>query len=135
MTPGLEGVFQSIIGAFPLLVVDHSTPVGGDTARGIVVYANPLAVALFNYYPGSMNGISVEELIPDTPGLRDRHKGLRAEYASFPSLKICGSRDMLLALKRGGEVFRVAITLSPWMERDKNYVSVIITSSKDGNGE
>lgn len=81
-------------------------------ATGTIIYANAHSHTLFGYEPGALNGVSVEQLIPDES--RASHAAHRKSYAHEPRLREMGKRGMpLFGLRKDGSRFRAEIRLAP----------------------
>lgn len=78
---------------------------------GCIVLANPQAEQLFDYPPGTLRGELVEVLLP--AGLREVHKGHRANYMEMPRVRNMGEGYELTGVRRDGQAFPVEIGLSP----------------------
>jgi PAS domain S-box-containing protein len=103
-TPGPD-LYRDLVEFAPdaLILVD---------ATGTIIYANAHSHTLFGYEPGALNGISVEELIPNES--RSSHAAHRKSYAREPQLREMGKRGMpLFGLRRDGSRFRAEIRLAP----------------------
>lgn len=97
----LEQLFELIPDA--LLVVDRD---------GHIVRANVHADRLFNYPPNGLEGLSIEDLMPEE--MRDRHRRHRAEYMAQPRVRPMGDASLsLIGLRRDGQRFPVEISLGP----------------------
>lgn len=81
-------------------------------ATGTIIYANAHSHTLFGYELGTLNGLSVERLIPEES--RSSHAAHRSSYARDPRLREMGKRGMpLFGLRRDGSRFRAEIRLAP----------------------
>jgi PAS domain S-box-containing protein len=103
---GLPGdLFRDLVEFAPdaLLLVDSG---------GSILYANAHAHTLFGYAATTLNGLSIEVLIPEES--RSRHAAHRDGYSGSPRLREMGNRGMpLLGLRRDGTRFRAEIRLAP----------------------
>ncbi|MGH8028382.1 MAG: PAS domain S-box protein, partial [Arenimonas sp.] len=94
-------LFESVPDA--LVVVDGS---------GRITRANANAEALFGYAAGSLDGLPIETLMPQSA--RARHQGHRDGYMARPRVRpMGGSGQALVGQRRNGEQFPVEIALSP----------------------
>ena len=80
-------------------------------ADGRVVRANPQAAQLFATTVEELEGISVEELIPES--VRPEHQRHRERFASNPRTRQMGAGLDLVARRKDGSTFPVDIALSP----------------------
>jgi len=80
-------------------------------SRGTIVHANNQVHEMFGYERGTMEGLSIESLMPSAR--RSAHTSLRSEYASRPQSRRMGSGKEFPALRRDGSEFPVEVGLSP----------------------
>jgi PAS domain S-box-containing protein len=117
--PGFEDVtvFRTLFAAYPdaLLVVD---------AQGVVVLANPAAVALLGYAAHELLGLGVDALVPDA--IRPRHAAYRDAYGRNPRARPMGAQMELVARRRDGSEVMVEIALSPLQDHGLPYVVAAI---------
>jgi two-component system, sensor histidine kinase len=79
--------------------------------KGIIIYANATAHSLFGYTAGSLQGATIEQLIPEQA--RAKHVALRGAFIADPSTREMGNRRMpLFGQRRDGSVFRAEIRLA-----------------------
>jgi PAS domain S-box-containing protein len=79
---------------------------------GVIAYANHYAHTVFGYAPDTLQGRSVEELIPSES--RNAHIAHRRAFAAQPQFREMGSRLVpLFGLRRDGTQFRAEVRLSP----------------------
>ncbi len=81
-------------------------------AQGRIVRANPQAAQLFDTTVEELEGLSVEELMPES--LRSEHHRQREEFASNPRTRPMGAAFDLVARRRDGSTFPADIALSPF---------------------
>jgi len=95
---------RPIIDALPdaIVLVDRS---------GRIVRVNAFAERLFGYARDSLNGQSVEVLLPER--YRRKHTNLRYRYLGAPTQQTIGSDGQLLGCRQDGSEFPVEIMLSP----------------------
>jgi len=86
-------------------------PILVSNADGIILFANASAEAFFGYWIGTMRGVLVDELVPDT--LRDGHKELRARFFELPTARPMAANRQLVARRKDGTEVPVQISLSP----------------------
>ncbi|HSV47465.1 MAG TPA: PAS domain S-box protein, partial [Ramlibacter sp.] len=119
--PGLDdgAVFRSLFTAYPdaLLLVDR---------EGVIRLANPMAVELLGYPMAELEGLPVEQLVPDA--IRPRHAAYRQAYATQPRARPMGTQMDLVARRRDGSEVMVEIALSPLQDHGLPYVVAAIRS-------
>ena len=93
--------------------------------EGKIVEANPAAVDLFGYPMDILEGMSVDELLPDA--LRKAHTALRTTYASDPQKRKMGSGLDLSAQHADGHLIPVEISLNHAAFGDELRVVALIT--------
>jgi PAS domain S-box-containing protein len=106
-------LFRSLFHAYPdaLLLVDRG---------GKIALANPAAAALFGYQAEELEGMAVDELVPDA--VRQRHAAYRQAYALAPKPRPMGTQMELTARRRDGSEVMVEIALSPLQDQASPYV-------------
>ncbi|HET7688881.1 MAG TPA: PAS domain S-box protein [Nocardioidaceae bacterium] len=77
---------------------------------GRIVLVNAQAGTLFGYDRQELVGAEMEVLLPD--GLRQRHRGHRADFVRQPEPRPMGSGLLLRARRRDGSTFPVEISLA-----------------------
>ncbi|SOD55530.1 PAS domain S-box protein [Pseudoxanthomonas wuyuanensis] len=91
-----------------LLVVDRD---------GRIVLANQQAERLFGYPRQGLDGVAVEQLMPEA--VRRRHHAHRSGYMAAPRIRPMGDGGMaLVGQRKDGEQFPVEIALSPLQTDD-----------------
>ncbi|MGO4392394.1 PAS domain S-box protein [Variovorax sp. M-6] len=112
-----ETVFRSLFIAYPdaLLLVD---------LQGVIGLANPAALELLGYAKEELQGLSVDELVPDA--IRRRHSAYRNAYADHPRARPMGMQTDLVAKRRDGSEVMVEIALSPLQNHGLPYVVAAI---------
>lgn len=110
-------VFRSLFVGYPdaLLLVDGA---------GTIVLANPAAAALLGYPRSELEGLSVEELVPDS--IRPRHAAWRQAYGRAPRPRPMGTQMDLVARRKDGSEVLVEIALSPLQEQGLPFVVAAI---------
>jgi PAS domain S-box-containing protein len=78
--------------------------------NGCIAIANPVAEQLFGYEPGGLNGILMENLLPER--YRKGHVNFRHAFNADPHPRRMGFGRDLTALRRDGTEFPVEISLS-----------------------
>lgn len=79
-------------------------------STGKIVIANPIAEQTFGYQPSELNGVVLEELLPQR--YRGHHVSLRKGFNAHPEPRKMGFGRDLTALKKDGTEFPVEISLS-----------------------
>ena len=92
-------IFQSSVEA--IVMVDD---------EGKIMLANPVSERMFGYEKDSLLGLQVEELLPAS--VRARHIGYRKDFNSHPEPRPMGMGRDLVARRRDGSEFPVAVSLS-----------------------
>jgi PAS domain S-box-containing protein len=77
---------------------------------GVVVVANPIAEQMFGYELNGLNGITLENLLPER--YRGRHVNFRKGFNAHPEPRRMGFGRDLTALRKDGKEFPVEISLS-----------------------
>lgn len=92
-------IFQSSVEA--IIMVDKD---------GRILLANPVSERMFGYEPGALLGVLIEDLLPEH--LRKRHVGYRKEFNAHPEPRPMGMGRDLVAKRKDGSEFPVAVSLS-----------------------
>jgi PAS domain S-box-containing protein len=92
-------VFQSSVEA--IIMVDQ---------QGKILLANPISEQMFGYEKDSLIGLVVEDLLPEQ--MRSRHVGYRKNFTSHPEPRPMGMGRDLIAKRKDGSQFPVAVSLS-----------------------
>lgn len=92
-------IFQSSVEA--IIMVDKS---------GKILLANPVSERMFGYEPDTLVGLLVEELLPEQ--LRKRHVEYRKSFDAHPEPRPMGKGRDLVAKRKDGSEFPVAVSLS-----------------------
>jgi PAS domain S-box-containing protein len=77
---------------------------------GVVVVANPIAEQMFGYELNGLNGVTLENLLPER--YRGRHVNFRKGFNAHPEPRRMGFGRDLTALRKDGKEFPVEISLS-----------------------
>lgn len=93
-------------------------------AGGKIVMINDQTERLFGYTRTEILGQQVEILMPDA--LRTKHVRTRNEYLHHPRVRSMGAGIELFAVRKGGDVFPVEISLSPIHTKDGQLVSASV---------
>lgn len=92
-------IFQSSVEA--IIIVDKA---------GEILLANPVSERMFGFDPGGLLGHSIEDLLPEH--LRKRHVHYRQEFNAHPEPRPMGMGRDLVAKRKDGSEFPVAVSLS-----------------------
>lgn len=115
LPPGIDAttVFRSLFVASPdgILLVD---------AQGAILLASPSAERLLGYDAGTLAGLHIEALVPDS--IRPRHAEFRERYGHAPRARPMGTQMDLVAKRRDGTEVMVEIALSPLQSHGLPYV-------------
>jgi PAS domain S-box-containing protein len=93
--------------------------------NGLIITVNPAAEAMFGYQPGSMNGMSLQTLIP--PRLRQVHETHLTQYRAHPKTRPMGKELDLWAYHREGREFPIEVALSPCHTEKGPIVVAVVT--------
>lgn len=92
---------------------------------GRIVTANPIAEQVFGYKKDELNGVMLEQLLPER--YRGHHTSLRKGFNSHPEPRRMGFGRDLTALKKDGTEFPVEISLSYTQVKGKLLVMAFIS--------
>lgn len=92
-------IFQSSVEA--IIIVDKA---------GRILLANPVSERMFGFEPGGLLGLYIEDLLPEK--LRKRHVVYRKEFNAHPEPRPMGMGRDLVARRKDGSEFPVAVSLS-----------------------
>lgn len=107
-------IFQSSVEA--IIMVDKS---------GTILLANPVSERMFGYEPDGLLGLIIEDLLPDH--LRKRHITYRHDFNAHPEPRPMGMGRDLVAKRRDGSEFPVAVSLSYTVINDQLMVMAFIS--------
>ena len=107
-------IFQSSVEA--IIMVDQ---------EGKILLANPVSERMFGYDPDGLRGLMVEDLLPEQ--LRKRHVAYRKDFSSHPEPRPMGSGRDLVARRKDGSEFPVAVSLSYTMIDDELMVMAFVS--------
>lgn len=96
---------------------------------GTIAYANAQIESLFGYERQELEGSPVEVLIPER--LRAKHIELRKAFRKSPQRRAMGRGQELLARRKDGSEFYVAVSLSPVKIGNKNLIVSAIRDESD----
>ena len=91
---------------------------------GTIVSANQLAEQLFGYATGDLEGLPVDQLVPNTTN--QYHKRLRQSFTANPLVRAMGHNRDLHARRQDGSLFPVEISLSYFQLDDTLYAVAYI---------
>lgn len=92
---------------------------------GKIVIANPIAETVFGYEKDELNGLSMEQLVPQK--YRNHHASLRKGFNAHPEPRRMGFGRDLSGLKKDGTEFPVEISLSYTRVKGKLLVMAFIS--------
>lgn len=92
-------IFQSSVEA--IIMVDQ---------QGKILLANPISERMFGYEKDCLIGVTVEDLLPEQ--MRSRHVGYRKNFTAHPEPRPMGMGRDLIAKRKDGSQFPVAVSLS-----------------------
>ena len=92
---------------------------------GKIVVANPVAEQIFGYSENELNGVLMENLLPDR--FRGHHVKMRKVYNSNPEPRRMGFGRDLTALRKDGSEFPVEISLSHTQVKGRLLVMAFIS--------
>lgn len=78
--------------------------------RGMILLANQVSEKMFRYEQGGLIGVVVEDLLPEH--VRSRHVEYRKTFAAHPEPRPMGMGRDLIAKRKDGSTFPVAVSLS-----------------------
>lgn len=107
-------IFQSM--SEGIIMVDES---------GKIAIANPVAEQVFGYEKDELNGMLLENLLPER--YRGRHLSFRKGFNAHPEPRRMGIGRDLTALRKDGTEFPVEISLSYTQVKDKLFVMAFIS--------
>jgi len=93
-------------------------------ANGVVRLVNQEAVTIFGYPRGELEGMTVAHLIPER--FRGSHDDHRMQYMGSPERRRMGEHLATVALRKNGEEFPIAATLSASNSRHGTLVTCIV---------
>ncbi len=93
-------------------------------AEGFVKLANDRAAELFEYEKGELEGIHLRSLVPKRS--HGKHNRLRKEYMAHPEKRAMGDHQATSAVRKSGEEFQIAATLSAFESESETFVTCLI---------
>lgn len=91
-----------------------------SNVAGEIIIANPFAANLFGYTTEEMQGLSIDQLLPDK--YRSIHPQLRNKFSENPKTRPMGHDLDLYAKKKNGDEFPIEIGLSSFLNEDQRYI-------------
>lgn len=107
-------IFQSSVEA--IIMVDQ---------QGKILLANPVSERMFGYEKDTLIGMVVEDLLPEQ--MRSRHVEYRKNFTSHPEPRPMGMGRDLIAKRRDGSQFPVAVSLSYTLINDEVLVMAFVS--------
>jgi len=104
--------------------------------KGVIVMANRAAEEMFDYSAGELDGLSIENLIPQR--YQHNHSSHREGFYHQPNNRYMGKGRDLFARKKDQSEFPVEISLSSYNQNDETFVIafiVDITSRKEAENK
>ena len=98
-------------------------------AEGSIILSNTAAEAMFGYENGTLQGLSVDSLLPFPQ--RSDHARLRAEFLRNPEVRKMGLGRKLEAVTADGRKILVEVGLNPYLDHGKQ---VVLASIVDLSG-
>lgn len=97
------------------------------TRRGNIVMANPALEKLFGYGSGELTDLPVEKLIPRR--FAEHHVENRAHFHQNPHPRNMGTGLNLSGLRKDGSEFPVEVSLSPFKNREGEFVVAFVVDN------
>ncbi|MEP4534401.1 MAG: PAS domain-containing sensor histidine kinase [Cyclobacteriaceae bacterium] len=92
--------------------------------KGTIISANPMAEIMFGYDESTLEGLKIEDLVPD--GARQNHQAHRNEYLKNPNPRPMGIGLDLKGQRKDGGIFPLEISLSYFEQNDNRFVAAFI---------
>jgi PAS domain S-box-containing protein len=93
-------------------------------SNGKIVYANPHAGELSGYSEDELNGLRVDDLVPEE--LRSGHPHNRESYLAEPNIRPMGLGRDLHIRRKDGQLVPVEIGLSSFVSEGRRYVVAVL---------
>lgn len=94
-------------------------------SEGVILGANRIAEVIFGFQPNEMNGVSIEDLLPER--YRGRHVNFRKGFNINPEPRRMGFGRDLTGLRKDGKEFPVEISLSFTQVQDQLLIMAFIS--------
>ena len=78
--------------------------------QGVIIEANPSAETMFGYEAGTLIGLQIEDLMPES--FRALHQAHREGYNQKPKARAMGQSRDLFGQRKNGTVFSIEVSLS-----------------------
>ena len=78
--------------------------------QGVIIEANPSAEKMFGYEAGTLIGLQIEDLMPES--FRALHQAHREGYNQKPKARAMGQSRDLFGQRKNGTVFSIEVSLS-----------------------
>lgn len=88
--------------------------------KGFIEMTNPMAMRMFGYDPGELDGKPIETLIPMRN--RGKHEKQRSHYSEKPEPRAMGTGRDLYGMRKDGTEIMVEVSLSPFYTSDTEYI-------------
>ncbi len=92
--------------------------------KGRIISANPMAEKMFGYEASGLEGITIEDLVPDS--VRGMHHAHREGYFKNPNPRPMGIGLDLNGKRRDGKVFPIEISLSHFAQEENRFVAAFV---------
>lgn len=92
---------------------------------GNITAANPRSAEMFGYQVEQLETLTINDLVPHS--VKAGHSDTREKYFKHPLPRPMGVGKDLYGLRKSNEIFPLEISLSHFIEEDKEYVAAFIT--------
>lgn len=92
--------------------------------RGTIVSANPMAEQMFGYVSNGLEGLTIEDLVPDS--VKPKHEHHRAGYFKHPNPRPMGIGLDLNGKRKDGKIFPIEISLSHFERDETQFVAAFV---------
>jgi len=118
--PKFISVFNQEKSAFHEFFQSSNEGIIVSDTKGFIQLANPKAAELFGYPKNELQGLVVDELVPNS--LKHKHAELRNKYAKEPHPRVMGIGRDLLGQRKNGTFFPIEVSLSHTIIGKEMYV-------------
>jgi len=91
---------------------------------GYIIKANPFLLKMFGYENHQLENQKIEVLIPQR--YHASHTARRSHYMKKPDNRQMGHGSEFEAIKKSGEIFSVEVSLSPYQQHGKKYITAFV---------
>ncbi|WPQ60444.1 PAS domain-containing sensor histidine kinase [Chitinophaga sancti] len=91
---------------------------------GYIIKANPFLLKMFGYESHQLENQKIEILIPQR--YHASHTTKRNHYIKNPDHRQMGHGAEFEAIKKNGEIFSVEVSLSPYQQHEKKYITAFV---------